>query len=233
MTNLFTNKDIYIQDNGGVIEYKFGLSGTYSALGFPCIINNIGVPSNITVFFNNNLTFNSINQYFICGTSNIIFDGNNNTITLDGIANYNGLIQNGTFSSDGNNNITVQGFIVSTINGGSLSSEAGYVCQSYFSKNKLNNIVQNCSSDGIIGGSGGICGRFTAYSTGQLSILNCHTSGLINGTYTGGICGADAGSGDYGSGINGVVNITNCYSTGGINAPMVEESVDLMRVMLI
>jgi len=220
MTTIATNQNIYIRDNGiGNIEYKVGLSGSYSALSFPCTINNTGSPTNITTNFLTNLTFDSSTNYFICGSSNIIFDGAQNTITLDGISNYPGLIQNGTSSNDGNNNITVQGFIVTTINGSGLSYEGGYVCQSYFAKNKINNIVQNCSSDGIINGSGGICGRYAAYSTGNLSILNCHTSGLMNGTYTGGICGADAGNGDYGSGINGLVNITNCYSTGGINAP--------------
>jgi hypothetical protein len=139
MTAIFTNQDIYIQDDGfGNIEYKVGLSGSFLPLTFfPCTINNNGAPTNITVFFTSNLTFNSSNNYFICGTSNIIFDGNNNTITLDGITNYPGLIQNGTVSFDGNNNITVQGFIVTTINGSGLSYEGGYVCQPYFAKNKI------------------------------------------------------------------------------------------------
>jgi len=219
MTSINTNQNIYIQDDGiGNIEYKLGLSGTYLPLSFPCTVNNISAPTNITVFFTTNLTFNNSNQYFVCGSSNIIFDGAQYTITLNGITNYDGLIQNGTFISDGNNNITVQGFIVSSI-GSSLSSDAGYVCQSYFAKNKINNIVQNCSSNGVINGSGGICGRYAAYSTGNLSILNCHTTGLMNGTYTGGICGADAGNGVFSSSIVGTVNITNCYSTGGIQAP--------------
>jgi hypothetical protein len=219
MTTLNTNQDVYIQDNGiGNINYKIGLSGIYSPLTFPCTINNIGAPTNITVFFSNDVTFINLNQYFICGSSNIIFDGNQYTITLDGVIGYPGLIQNGTPSSDGNNYITVQGFIISCINASNISYDGGYMCQLYFSKNATNNIVQNCSTDGNIGGSGGICGRYPAYNSGNLSILNCNTSGVINGTYTGGICGPDAGSSLTGLN-NGIVNITHCYSTGIINAP--------------
>jgi hypothetical protein len=230
MSNINTSQDIYIQDNGGVIEYKVGLFGSFSSLFFPCTVNNTSAPTDITVFFNTNLTFTNRDQYFICDSSNIIFDGAQYTITLDGIVRdnnnpnitgYPGLIQNGTSSIDGHNNIKVQGFIVSTINGSGLSNEAGYICQSYFAKNKINNIVQNCSSDGIIEGVGvgGICGRYAAYSTGNLTISNCSATGAISSAnYSGGICGSDAGSGVYGSGINGTVNITNCYSTGFIGS---------------
>lgn len=220
MSYINTTQDIYIQDDGiGGVEYKIGQTGTFFSLSFPCTITNIASPINITIFFSSNLTFNSLTQYFICGSSNITFNGNQNTITLDGIIGYQGLIQNGTSGGNGYSYITVQGLIITTINSSSLSNEAGYVCQSYFSKNATNNTVNNCSSTGTINGAGGICGRYAAYSTGQLSIFNCYSSGLMNGTYTGGICGPDAGTGIYGSGINGSVNITNCYSTGTINAP--------------
>lgn len=220
MSNIPTNQNIYVEDVGsGIYKYKLGLSGTYNSLTFPCTIQNLNPSTNITVFFNTNITLYTSSDYFICISSNITFDGNNNTITLDNtIANYPGLIQNGSFVDNGNNNIIVRNFNVSCNSLTPLSSDAGYICQSYFSKNAINNVIQNCSSDGIINGSGGICGRYTAYDGGNLSILNCNSSGVMNGTYTGGICGPDAGSGSS-FGNNGNVNITNCYSTGGLNAP--------------
>jgi hypothetical protein len=231
MTTIITNQNIYIQDIGSGIKYKIGSTGSYNTLSFPCTVNNINAPTNITVFISTNLTFNNSNQYFICSSSNIIFDGAQYIITLDGISNYPGLIKNGTILfppypnppilTPGYNDITVQGFNISCINGSGLSGEAGYVCQFGFAVSALNNIVQNCSSDGIIQGVGvgGICGSYAAYSTGNLTISNCSSTGDISSiNYSGGICGSDAGSGVYGSGINGTVNITNCYSTGFIGS---------------
>lgn len=40
------------------------------------------------------------------------------------------------------------------------------------------------------GGSGGICGFQSAYSGGQITILNCYSTGQINGDYGGGSTGS-------------------------------------------
>jgi hypothetical protein len=158
------------------------------------------------------------NCYFICNSSNIIFDGGQNTITLDGITNYPGLIQNGTAGSNGSGDyIVVKNIIMANnLNNSTISSDGGYICQSYFSKGKLSNIVQNCSSSGDVGlggnTNGGIVGSYVGMDSGSVDIIGCYNTGIISAQYSGGICGRYTGQN------GGSVNITGCYSTGIINS---------------
>ena len=223
MSNISTSNNIYIQDDGGGgFQYKVGLSGSFTTLNFPCTITNVALPTNITIFFTTNMTFTTSNGgancYFICNSSNIIFDGGQNTITLDGITNYPGLIQNGTAGSNGSGDYIVVKNIVmaNNLNNSTISSDGGYICQSYFSKGKLSNVVQNCSTSGDVGlggnTNGGIVGSYVGMNSGSVDIIGCYNTGIISAQYSGGICGRYTGQN------GGSVNITGCYSTGVINS---------------
>jgi hypothetical protein len=189
-----------------------------------------GTSSNVvTITLGTDITLNSSSEYFIIGSQYIIFDGGNKTITINGVTNYPGLVLNGTSSSNGYSNITIQNINVSTSNGSTIAFQKGWICWDYFGKASSNNQVTNCSSSGAINGnlSGGIFG-----SSSSGSAVNCYSSGAINGNLSGGIFGAGSSgsavncystsaiSGNETGGIFGSYSsgrATNCYSSGAIS----------------
>jgi len=208
-------------------SYNFIVDGTpyASPIIYPVTIVNLDPSSgNIVVTFNNNITYNSATNYFICGSNNISFDGSNNSITsiaLYNISGWLGLIQN----NGGKYYIRIQNIGI-TANGStnlyydsSSGSGSGYLTQSGFGSGSTaqNNIINNCYSTGpISNNSGGICGSSTSVN-GQLTITNCYSTGSID-QYGGGICGRWSGSGiTQANASNEILIIQNCYSTGEIS----------------
>ena len=150
--------------------------------------------------------------FFIIYSNNITINGNNNKVELINVMEYSGLCQNGTSDSEGKSNVIVKNVnVIST--GSALSSQNGWICQSYFSKNASECQINNCSSDGPISElGGGIVGSYANYgSSSTLSIENCFSTGIIN-SRGGGIVGSYANSGS-----SGTLSIQNCCSTGIIN----------------
>jgi len=151
--------------------------------------------SSITVTFGENLTISNSIQYFEITGSNVIINGDNHIVTIDGIANFNGLVdaQNPNASSAEIKNIGVE-----TTHGTTLNGYAGYI-----SANNNKAIINLCYSTGIISGgfSGGIVG-----ANNDGIVKNCHSSGEISGETAGGIAG-----------IHNNSIIENCYSTGKIS----------------
>jgi hypothetical protein len=149
--------------------------------------------------------------YFIAGTTYITFDGSGNTITIDTITSYPGFIQNGTVSVNGNSNIAVQNFTTTISGGSTLLAEAGWLCQSYFSKGVAGNTITSCTNNGEINNSncGGIVGFRCNNSNNSISITNCTNNGAISGINAGGIVGSDL------TGLNSIV--TGCTNTGAIS----------------
>jgi hypothetical protein len=240
MTSISISSNIYIRTNDSDIQYSttsdFSQINTISS--WPVTLNNTNTsnpPQNVNVYITNDLTLNAAaaNQYFIMGSNNITFDGQNNKVTIQGVGDYPGLIQNGT-SSGGNNNIIIKNLGVETMNNSTLANSAGWIGQQYMNKNAIGCQVTNCySTGGIIGvAAGGIFGQYSTgtatgcYSTGIISgdngferggggifgsdsggiAINCYSMGDITGRYAGGIFG------DYSSGT-----ATNCYSSGDIS----------------
>ena len=222
---------ILFRQEDGTNEIQYKLDGpeaqwtTVDIANFPINIINTPAPADnnvLTVQFTTNMTFSDPNQYFICGSEYITFDGLNQdvkaTITFENVTNCLGLIRNATVVvnpfwdefGNGFGNITVQNIHVASSGSTTLDYGAGWVCQKYFGKGSSNVLIDNCSSSGEIGPSaGGICGGF-AGDNGTATISNCYSEGPISGEGSGGICGLGAG---YGS---GTANISNCYSTGDI-----------------
>jgi hypothetical protein len=231
-------------------EYKIN-DGEWTELLFPLNISNTNVDpaSNILkVLFTTDVTLSDGNGYIQINSNGVQIgdtavnnDGTKRTITIDGIANYNGLIVN-----YGNSDIYIYNLHVAAINDAYLDTDGGWIGQSGYGTNGTNNFIIGCSSDGPISDySGGIVGGYAASLQGEgvgadLTIIGCTTSGEI-GDSAGGIAGEYAGyfpassitvikcssSGAIGNGAGGIFAVyagqgegtataTKCYSTGVI-----------------
>jgi len=191
-----------------------------SNANWPLQITNSSPSSNniLTVLFNTDITLSSsigTNGYFIIGSQYITINGNNKIVTINGITEYPGLIQNGTGSNNGYTNIIIQDLGVTSNNSRLRSNEGGWIGQSFFAYGINSGIISvtNCYSTGsILDEQGGIFGINTGQSSsgGTIIVSNCYSTGIIRGG-GGGIFGSSAGF------ISLVtITVTNCYSTGSI-----------------
>lgn len=174
----------------------------------------VTVNAGVSVTLGENLSFDSVSNYFVIGGNGVTINGNNKIVTINNISNYSGLIQNGTIESNGYSNTTIKNIGVETTGTTTLADGGGWICQSNFGKGVLNCIVYNCYSTGTISlNAGGICGSHSGNTSGSCIIYNCYSNGLISGNNAGGICGYSAGSGFNDSSCI----VYNCYSTGSIS----------------
>lgn len=216
---------VYIRYNSdtSIKEYKIN-NNSWNELYLAAFIYNTNPnPTNniLKIIFTTDITLVNTYDHFICSTDGIQFgseslknDGTRPIITIDGVVDYPGLIQNGNDINNGYDNIYVFNLDVRAINGSTLyASEgpgSGWVCQQYFGKGASNNYIINCSSDGPINFlCGGIVGPYSGNESGQLTIIGCSSSGIIDFD-AGGIIGSNCGS-------NGNVIIESCWSTGEIS----------------
>lgn len=212
------NEIIYIKyDTGSGTTYKIN-NGPYDSISLPLTIVNTNTSFTLQVFFETDMVLFTDIWYIICGSDNIQFgssslntDGTIPVITIDGVSNYPGLIQNGTNSTPGYNNIYVFNLEVRAINGSSQPNDGGWIGQAYFGKDATNNYIVNSSSEGpIIDGGGGIIGGYSGSGSGaSLYIIGCSSDGST-GVYSGGIIGFYAGYN------GGQVICENCWSTGAV-----------------
>ena len=201
----------------------------------------------LKVLFTTDIPIYSTNSYFICGSSYLQFgsqqlnsNGSRTTITISGVGNYPGFIQNGTSGSAGYSNISIYNLIINS-SASSLLGSSGWLCQTNYGRAAINNIIANCSSNGEVSShGGGIAGAYTCADNATLTIQGCSSTGSIF-LSAGGIVGETCaiGPGDIltiercwssgaidinsggitgnSCGINGgVISCANCYSTGVI-----------------
>jgi len=145
-------------------------------------------------------------------------------ITIDGVSNYPGFIQNGSQNAQtgapilGYANISVFNLEVnannSTLAYDNEQSPGGWIGQANFGTGALNNYIVNCSSNGPIApGCGGIVGSNSGCAGASLYIIGCSNLNLGTiGDYGGGIVGAYSGSG----GPPANITCQYCWSTGFI-----------------
>ncbi len=237
----------YIKQSGSNVEYSYDNSSWSPISVFPVTIQNLSTSSGyVTIEFITDITLTTSDSYFICGTSYLQFgkttlnsDGTRPKITIDGVTDYLGLIENGNDGLNGQSYINIDNIEVLATNGSTLKSTnpdwAGWIGQSYYGKGANNNNIRNCSTDGDIpiycgGLVGAVCG---SDSGAELTITGCYSTGAI-GSNAGGIIAISGGaysgsviidscwsSGDIDTGGGGItgngtqfVTITNCYSTG-------------------
>jgi hypothetical protein len=170
-------------------EYNWPVSITGGSAGSPIIVT-----------LAENVILSNAQNYFIIKGDYITFQGNNYTITISGVPNYLGLINNGGPTVNGFNNLSIQNLGVLAVNSTTIEVGQGWIGQRYFSKNATNNLVSNCYSTGSIPREGG--GILGSNSSG--TAIKCYSTGIIQG---GGIFGSFASFG----------TATNCYSTGSID----------------
>jgi hypothetical protein len=242
---------IYLRQGVSYVEYSLD-DITWSQLYLPCGISNTSTGNgNLVIEFKTDITLVNPYDYFLCFSEKIQFgssllkeDGTVPIVTVDGVSNYPGLINNGSSGSNGYNNITIINLEIKTTGGSTLTAHAGWFAQEYYSRNATDNLIKNCFTTAPIDGGlttakGGIAGSHLAYDNGIIIIIGCYSTGNI-GTDGGGIVSQQAGE-NYGTveisrcwssgtttnnsgGIvgqaagdnNGTVIITNCYTTGTI-----------------
>jgi hypothetical protein len=153
------------------------------------------------------------------GTSSSGSEGpGNNDITIQNIIIHSsnnisageGYICRSYFGRSASNNIIQNCSVINTPPATyTAKNNWGGICGSNMGFNNGNVIIRKCFTDCKIDGenSGGICGTI---SNGQ--IINCYSTGIIFGRFTGGIGGSNCGDTLNGNGLN----ILNCYSTGNI-----------------
>jgi len=232
----------YFRQNGANYQFSDDQITWYtinSLSGFPIYVGNTDTTGGIfTLEFVSDISFNSSVDYFICDSSGIQFgstsldaSGSRPVITIDGVTDYPGLIQNGLSDASGYNGIGVLNLFVDVSNGSTLATNGGWIGQAYFGKGAEENYIVNCSSTGPISENGGGIVGSDAGLGGELIITGCSSAGLI-GTAAGGIGGRSAsvfcqscwstgdidvsGGGIVGSGVTNAL-IFSCYSTGDIS----------------
>ena len=195
---------------------------------WPITISGGTASSRVVITFGDDINLNNVNKYFIVGSDYITVDGGNKTVTISGVTNYPGLIQNGTGNAsnetkitNGKSNITVQNIKISSSNS-TLQYSGGWICQVFYGNSAIGtNVISNCTNNNgtIRFKSGGIAGVSTfAFSSGTNTITNCLNSGNITYYQAGGIVGRRFA---YSSpGTNTITNCSNSSSvydyTGGI-----------------
>jgi len=214
------------QQDWSIFSWPATVSNSDTSLGF------------VTVEWTTDMTIDSPNMYFICGSSHIQFgkeslrnDGTRPVITVTA-TDYTGLIQNGMGPQQGTPglnpselngysdirvyNLFIDGTEGSLKAGETFDEGAGWFTHNYFGKGAQGNVIVNCCSAGAIPNfCGGIVGRNSGEegdntSSAELRILGCSSTGSIS-TQGGGIAGAYIGY----NGGNTV--IAGCYTTGAIN----------------
>ena len=213
---------VYIRQIGSDIQFSTN-ELIWTTFTFPCTVLNTDISGgNVIVSFSTDITLTSVNDYFICGSTNLQFgssslknDGTRPIITIDGVTDYMGLVENGTSSSNGYNDIKIINLEVLSTNGSTLQSVnpnfAGWIGQSYYAKGANSNFITNCSTDGDIPiYCGGIVGGVSGSDSGYLSISGCNSTGSI-GSVGGGIVAISAGAN------SGNVIVQSCWSSGTID----------------
>lgn len=238
--------NVYLRQSavGQVVSFSTDLTSWSNVVWPLTFVNTNTGLGPICVIFTTNVTIDATtiggaNGYFVCGSDGIQFgspallsDGTRPIITIDGVANYPGFINNGDSGSNGYNTVYLMNMEVRASGGATLAVNAGWFGHAYFGKGTTtnSNLVLNCHSTGDTNDyCGGIVGRYA----GPLKISHCSSSGAV-GLYGGGIVGTHSPSssgvltcescwssgniGEYGGGITGmftaVATVVNCYSLG-------------------
>jgi len=230
-----TTVNVGQSDIGDFYYYTTNPSVTTQIGYFPITIAQFGPVTStnyITVKIITPMTLSNISHYFICRADYMVFDGNDNLITVTA-SFYPGFIQNGTqfvtnpkIGNGACSNVTVRNIALESSNAlyysrsGLVHYTGGWICQAYFGNGATNCCVINCSSNAQIGvssdqqsGGGGIVGDYSF-----CDVTNCHSAGEIVGENAGGIFGSYINC--YNSGGTNICIAKNCYSKKEISGQL-------------
>lgn len=216
---------VYIRQTavGQIVEYSIDQVNWFEIYWSSYIHNSNTSLGVLTIEFITDITIDATiggnNGYFVCSTDNIQIgsrllkpDGTRPIITINGITNYPGFVQNGTGNgggASGYNNIYVMNLEIRAAGTTDLVNGGGWVGQGHFGNNTTasSNVFMNCHSTGIVtNGSGGIVGHYC----GPVKCVGCSSSGLIH-EFGGGIVAS------YSPSTTGQLRCESCWTTGDIN----------------
>ena len=207
---------------GQNVEYSIDQS-SWSQVYWPSYLNNTNTAAGVlTIEFITDITIDAMiggnNGYFMVSSENIQIgsrilkpDGTRPIITINGITNYAGFIQNGTGNgggTNGYNNIYVVNLEIRALGGAHLINGGGWFGQGHFGNNTTasSNVIMNCHSNGpISNNSGGIVGHYC----GPLKCVGCSSVGAID-QHAGGIIGSHSPA------SAGTLRCESCWTTGAI-----------------
>ncbi len=209
---------IYLQEDANGDHYYSLNSPTDNLfhLSWPFYIQNTN-PSDgvVQIRLHTNLTLSSTYHYISCYSSGLQIgsgsrksDGTLPTITVDGVTDYPGFVQNGSENTNGHNNIRICNLQVNVANG-TLAQDGGWVAKTYFGKHASDNYIVDCVSTGNIDNnfSGGIVGSYAGSGLGAyLMVYGCMSSGTQR------VNGLDAGA----QGAGGIVGGNAAHSNGSV-----------------
>jgi hypothetical protein len=198
------------QSNWFVINWHSYIHNSNTSLG----VLTIEFITDITI----DTTIGSGNGYFVCNSDNIQIgsrvlksNGTRPVITIDGVTNYPGFVQNGTGNgggTNGYNNIYVMNLEIRATGGAHLANGGGWFGQGHFGNNTTasSNVIMNCHSNGpISNNSGGIVGHYC----GPVKCVGCSSAGAID-QHAGGIIGSHSPA------SAGALRCESCWTTGAI-----------------
>jgi hypothetical protein len=199
--------EVIMRQDGLLNQYSTDGGQTWIDVSWPLSLVNTGTvalgsradPLSLTITFTDDFSFNSVDQYFVIDSSNIIIDGSSNVVYVN-VPSYPGVFQNGIYNTDGYSYITVKNLGVESTYSTSLNG--GWVGQANFGRNATDNIVTNCYSTGPISQNGG--GILGSNISANVTVSNCYSTGDI-GSRAGGIFGVQSSG-----------SASNCYSIGPI-----------------
>ena len=198
-----------ISQSGATITFTPTV-GSPSTLDFTA---GVTINTGASVKLTTDLSFSTVNQYFIIGSDSVTFDGSGNKIVINNTPNYPGLIKCAVTAYIAT--IKNLGVTVNTVSSTSvLLAGGGWVVQGYSTSGILDSGITctSCYSDGVISttSSGGIFGKFSSGTANY-----CYSTGTISGGTSGGIFGYNLNGTISG---NTYIKANYCYSIGNISS---------------
>jgi hypothetical protein len=102
-----------------------------SSYFFPVTLSGGSVGNQLTTKLTSSFTISNPYQYFIIASPYITIDGSSTTLSVTGVTNYKGLIQNGTSSQSGYSNFTIQNLTLTNA-GSTILAGQGWIGQKYY-----------------------------------------------------------------------------------------------------
>jgi hypothetical protein len=203
----------YIISTG--IQYSYDQNNWFGT-SWPVSIENTDTSAGMFIIqFITDITVMSEIIYLQCITNNIQFgiknlnnDGTRPKIIIDGSGMTNPYP--GFIKNDyGGNSIHIFNLEVLSINGSILANDAGWLCQMNFGLSATDNYIINCHSDGIINGN------YSGGIIGSYPSYNGPISMTIIGCSSSGIIQGDNAGGIVGQYANNIT-VKSCWITGNI-----------------
>ena len=211
---------VYIKQEDTNLYYSYNNS-SWNLVYLPVFIENTNTSRGMfNVIFTTDISLTNNYDYLICTSNNIQFGSK--TLNNDGtrrkitinVNNYDGFIENGTNIVSGYSNIHIFNLIVDGT-GNSTQINGGWLCKQYFGSGATNNYIINCSSSGDING-GGILGAYAASGVGSnLTVIGCSNTGDIGVPSVSTGCGGIFGMNAASDG--GTITCRSSWNEGNIN----------------